>query len=127
MKIAIDTNILVRFLVEDDEVQARQAKKLIENNSVIVPLVVLIEAVWVLESSYGFAKNDIIDVLRQLLESDIEVQNFQQSIEALNLFEKNSADFSDWLVYTCSKQLNAEDVYTFDKKCLKSGYFKKPQ
>ena len=62
--IAIDTNVLVRFLVSDDPDQARRARALVEENPVFVSLTVLLEAEWVLRSAYGFAPAMIIAAFR---------------------------------------------------------------
>ena len=52
--IALDTNVVVRFLTNDDAIQARRARRLIEQNEVVIPLTVLLEAEWVLRAAYGF-------------------------------------------------------------------------
>lgn len=65
--IAIDTNVLVRLLVADDPGQARRAKVLVEKNDVVVATTVLLEAEWVLRSSYGFDSGEISAALRRFL------------------------------------------------------------
>src|SRR5690348_13469031 len=53
--LAIDTNLIVRYLVNDDRAQAEKARKLIDNNEVFVCTTVLLETEWVLRSVYGFS------------------------------------------------------------------------
>lgn len=70
--IGLDTNVLVRYIVQDEPAQARSATQLIERvltpeHPGFVNYVVICELVWVLESAYGFARAQIIPVLRQLL------------------------------------------------------------
>ena len=71
---ALDSNVLVRFLVQDDAAQLSAARRLIgrcirENESLFVPATVSLELEWVLRSNYGFTKADIVRVLSQLLSS----------------------------------------------------------
>lgn len=73
--IALDTNVLVRFLVVDDEAQAAQATSLIEqaiadDAALFISDVVLCETVWVLTARYGFSRVEVAAVLRRLLEAD---------------------------------------------------------
>lgn len=61
---AIDTNLIVRLLVNDDEQQVVRARRLIDSEPVLVTMTVVLETEWVLRSAYSFPKNDIIAGLR---------------------------------------------------------------
>ncbi|OGT44828.1 MAG: hypothetical protein A3E82_06075 [Gammaproteobacteria bacterium RIFCSPHIGHO2_12_FULL_38_11] len=64
----VDTNVLVRILIADDQIQTRKAVKLIENQiSVFVSVIVLCEIIWVLQSRYGFNKSQLISALEKIL------------------------------------------------------------
>ena len=65
--IALDTNVVVRFLVNDEAAQARRARALIEANSVFVPVTVLLETEWVLRGGYRLPRADVVRLLRALL------------------------------------------------------------
>jgi len=125
--ISIDTNILVRFIVYDHEEQAKKARKLLENNEVCIPLIVLVEMVWVLESAYGFSSDDISETLEGLLAcDDLIIENRHQAESALVVFSKHNIDYADAVIFECSKLLGCEKVYTFDKKCIATGIFSRP-
>ena len=125
--IGIDTNILVRFLVEDDPEQARDARKLIGENYVCIPLVVLVETTWVLESAYGYSREDIAETVREILvRDDTVVEKRAQATKALELFSRYDLDYADAVIYVCGEELGSRDVYTFDEECLATGLFKRP-
>ena len=143
--IAIDTNVLLRHLLDDDAVQSRKAHALIKNNeSVLITDVVLAETVWTLKGKkYNASRDDIIKVVNSLFsEPSIVFENPQVVWAALNDYRKAKpakasgknvvADFSDALIinkarYTAGqsgKQLSA--VYTFDRAALEINGTKAP-
>jgi predicted nucleic-acid-binding protein len=68
VRIAVDTNVLVRYLTWDDEEQAIEAADAIEGaDAIVVPTIVLCELVWVLKRAYRYASPEIIDILRRLV------------------------------------------------------------
>jgi predicted nucleic-acid-binding protein len=117
--IAIDTNVLVRVLVDDPgaEEQCRLARELIAKHDTLwVNQIVLIEAVWVLQTSYRFDKTQIALVLEKLshhphirLENDAEVK------AGLELFVHSNVGFSDCLIIN-DAQSRQLVLYTFDRK-----------
>lgn len=120
--IGIDTNVLVRFLVRDDEPQFRRALKLIRRElavgqPVFVSLLVLLETEWVLRSRYGFGKAEITMVISGLLDSsDVSLED-EASIEtALFLWKNHAADFADCLIGARNGRLGCESTATFDTK-----------
>ena len=100
--IAVDTNILVRLLVNDasSQKQIDLAKKLLKYaKQVYIPQIVQVEVVWVLESAYQFNKTDVLIILKHLQRTSIFVLEHKQQFDnALAHFEKHSADFSDYLI-----------------------------
>jgi predicted nucleic-acid-binding protein len=125
--IGIDTNILVRYLVQDDDTQAAQATLLIEKTiSVDMPayitLISLVEVVWVLNSCYGINKNDLCVMIRMVLETkQFLIEQSESCYRALKLFEQGHGDFSDALIATLSKDAGCSQTLTFDKKALSVG------
>jgi predicted nucleic-acid-binding protein len=117
--IAIDTNVLVRLLVHDPDSQAQVglAKALLKRaKQVYVPQIVQIEMVWVLESAYGFDKPAVITVLKYFQQMLFFVlQDETQFDTALETFENNTADFSDYLILSGCLENNHE-IFIFDKK-----------
>jgi predicted nucleic-acid-binding protein len=117
--IAVDTNVLVRLLIDDSSApeQMERAKALLKKvRQVFISQIVQIELVWVLESAYGLDKTTVIELLKLLQRSPCYVlQQTTQFDAALMYFENNPADFSDYLILaTCGE--NDCDLYMFDKK-----------
>ena len=117
--IAVDTNVLVRLLIDDPSApeQIDLAKSLLKKaRQVFVPQIVQVEVVWVLESAYGYDKATVITVLKHLQTSVVYVlQQPSQFDKALVNFENNPADFSDYLIFAVSLE-NQHPLFTFDKK-----------
>ena len=96
---ALDTNVLVRYLVQDDARQGVHARALIvgalnRGETLFIPITVLLELEWVLRSAYAFPKDQIILVLSKLLASKELVFESESSAEvALELYRQSKADF----------------------------------
>jgi len=117
--IAVDTNVLVRLLINDpgSQSQVSAAKDLLKRaKQVYVPQIVQIEMVWVLETAYSFDKPAVITVLKHLQQTMLFVLQDEDLFDtALATFENHSADFSDYLILSgCLK--NNHELFTFDKK-----------
>ncbi len=108
--IGLDTNVLVRYLTQDDKEQAGKFQSLFINN------VVLCELVWVLSRGYKYKKENITYVLRHIF-STKEFAFEKGSIlwEALDEYEHNALDFSDALISRINHNNKCETSYTFDK------------
>ena len=127
--IGIGTNILVRFLVGDDTRQASKVYKLFkkaeeEKTEFFIPLLVVMELMWVLESAYEIDRSNIIDSISQLIlmpifqfENLSAIQNFV--VEA----QESKFDLSDLLIAQTAKVKGCETVLTFDKKASKYKLF----
>jgi predicted nucleic-acid-binding protein len=128
--IALDTNILVRFLVRDDEKQAqavysrfKQAESARE--VLFVPLPVVLETIWVLESAYDLARPDILDALDGL--KGLSILKFEKPAVLQSLIvegKKTSCDLSDLLIALASHSCGCSGALTFDKKASKLSFFK---
>jgi predicted nucleic-acid-binding protein len=125
--IGIDTNVLVRYIAQDDAAQSRRATSFIEkecNEAApgFVGLVVLVEVVWVSESSYGAAREDVADIVRRILSTkQLVVQDAETAWKALRLFESSKTDFADCLVERSAMAAGCKSVVTFDKQAAKAG------
>jgi predicted nucleic-acid-binding protein len=125
--IGIDTNVLVRYIAQDDATQSRRATSFIEkecNEAApgFVGLVVLVEVVWVSESSYGAAREDVADIVRRILSiKQLVVQDAETAWKALRLFESSKTDFADCLVERSAVAAGCKSVVTFDKQAAKVG------
>lgn len=127
--IAIDTNVLLRYLLDDNHIQAVKARKLINaNETVLLTDVVLVEAIWTLKGrKYQLDKDSLIAVVQALFEEpNIRFENGQVVWLALNDYREAKpvkgrlADFSDALIVNKAKfianqqSMNLDSVYTFD-------------
>lgn len=125
----VDTNFLVRFLTRDDEQQANvvfTAVKYAESKRerLFVPLMVVLELIWVLESAYAISRNDIAEAIGDLLL--LPVFQFEQAKvvqEALVAAASSTHDLSDVLIAHCAKGHGCTAVLTFDKKAGKYPLF----
>jgi predicted nucleic-acid-binding protein len=123
--IGIDTNVLVRFLVQDDVAQFDKARKLIKREvaagrKVFVNQLVLLEAEWVLRSRYAVAKVHIIEAISGLLDSaEIQFEDEPAIEEALFYWKDNAADFADCLIGAKNRRLGCRATATFDLKASK--------
>ena len=123
--IGIDTNVLIRYLTRDDELQFEVARKLIQTGiaaeqPVLVSLLVLLEAEWVLRSCYKCPKADIAAVFTSLLETRETAFEDEQALEeALYSLKNSHADFADCLIVTQGRRLGCISVATFDAKAGK--------
>ncbi len=117
--IAVDTNVLVRVLVNDpgaDE-QCRLARNLINSHGdVWVSRIVLAETVWVLESVYQFSKEQIILVLEKLIQHPhVHLENSEMLNNVLTVFSAGNAGFADCLILSDAQRMQLV-LYTFDRK-----------
>jgi predicted nucleic-acid-binding protein len=130
--IAIDTNILVRYLVNDDPLQARRAKALVdrldeEESRAYVSDIVLCELVWVLSSCYGFDRAQITLALRKLAAArQLRFASTDNVLRAIGAYEQHKGDFADYLIREHAKAAGCTSVLTFDKKLYEDGIFTAP-
>lgn len=120
--IGLDTNILVRYIVQDDAGQAAAATALIEGectakNPGWVDCVVQYELVWVLESAYGYTRATVVEVLRTMLTSiELRVESPDMAWSALRSYQSGGAGFADCLIGLRNRQAGCETTATFDKR-----------
>src|SRR5664279_3637295 len=100
---ALDTNVLARYIVQDDAAQLAAVKRLIsrslaEGSTLFVPVTVVLELEWVLRSNFEFGKDDVLLTLSSLFSAAELTFESERALEvALQLFRKGSADFADCL------------------------------
>ena len=121
----LDTNVLVRYLVRDDELQFEHARRLIKreadkNESVLISLLVILEAEWVLRSRYELSKPEILSAFSALLDAaDLEIEDEPSVERAIYTWRDSSADFADCLIEARNLRLGCDATATFDAKALK--------
>ena len=118
---ALDTTVLVRYVVGDDAAQLAAARRLIsrcvsEGLRLFVPVTVVLELEWVLRSNFGLAKEDVLLTLSSLLSAAELTFDSERALEvALQLFRNGSADFADCLHVALATHAGEQPLWTFDK------------
>ena len=126
---AIDTNVLVRFLVNDDQKQAEQVRTLFvsaqkEREVFFVPVLVLLETIWVLESAYQVSREDLMAALGDLLLMPVLEFEQREAVNAmLSVASSNSIDLPDALIVQSALYSGCESVLTFDQKASRRDGF----
>lgn len=114
----VDANVVLRFLLQDNEKQFQQVKDVIQRKNCYVTLEVLAEVCYVLEGMYQVERKDIVNSFRKL-NNDLIILNVNILFRALEIFDKTpKLDFVDCLLYGYRKEKGI-DIITFDKKLQK--------
>ena len=120
--IGLDTNVLARYIVQDDPGQARAATRLIEGRCTAqfpgyVSVPVLMELVWVLTAAYRYEKTVVASVIRQVLRTtEFLVEDREAAWVALREFESGGADFADYLIVHRNHARGCVQTWTFDRR-----------
>jgi predicted nucleic-acid-binding protein len=119
--LAVDTNALLRLLLDDDEEQGRIVRSLFRSGEpLFVSHLVLVEAAWVVVSGYGFSRAKLAGFLERVLDADgLVVQDPESARAALSAFVASRADFSDCLILVTAHGAGASALATFDEKLAK--------
>jgi len=124
--IGLDTNVLVRYIMQDDARQASLATRLIESLSAespgFVPLVSVVELGWVLSSAYELGRNQLVAAIEGLLRTkELVVERAEIVWKALRLVQGTNADFADCLISCSAAAAGCPKTMTFDRGAAKSG------
>jgi predicted nucleic-acid-binding protein len=123
--VGVDTNVLVRYLVRDDQPQYDKARRLIDRevskgNPVLVNLLVLLETEWVLRSRYELAKAEIVTTFSAMLDTaDLAFEDEPSVERAVYSWKDSAADFADCLIGARNGGLGCRATATFDGRALK--------
>jgi len=123
--IGLDTNVLVRYVAQDDPKQSPKATRLIESLTADAPgfvsVVSVVELVWVLTGCYGSTKGEISEVLETLLRTkEIVVAQADTVWKALRMFQDGKADFADCLIDRTANEAGCSHTATFDRNAAKT-------
>ena len=129
--IGLDTNVLVRYLTRDDLEQFDLVKQFIQQNCTesspgFINSIVLCELIWVLESSYGYPKRLIVDVLERVLQTkQFHIESASVVWQALTVYRESKADFADCLISRANLQQGCTRTVTLDRKAAKTPGFER--
>ena len=119
--LAVDSNILLRNAVKDNQVQAESARQFLDQLTPQQPgficREVIQEFVWVLERTYKFPREQIAQLVFGLTSTaDFVVEATDDIANAAELYAQSNADFSDLLILAAAQRVGANSLYTFDRK-----------
>jgi predicted nucleic-acid-binding protein len=125
--IGLDTNVIVRYLAQDDAKQSAAAARFVERTLSTeepgyISLIVLVEVVWVLASTYGLDRTRIAAVLEALLTTQqLKIESAELVWRAMSRYGSSKADFSDLLIAECAIAAGCSRIVTFDRSAASSG------
>jgi predicted nucleic-acid-binding protein len=125
--IGLDTNVLVRYLAQDDRVQAGRATRLVERelsdrNPGYISVVVLVETCWVLKRLYAASDMELRDTVRDLLDTRQFVVEHRTSLaQVLDKLGRAAGELSDALILQLAAGAGCERTVTFDRASVKLG------
>lgn len=126
---AIDTNVLVRFLVNDDRIQGKKARDILESaekkgDILFIPMVVLMETIWVLDSVYDFPRNEIIHAIELVSQmAAITLEKPDTVLKFIDCAKESKISLSDLLIGASAEGAGCDTTLTFDIKASKSDLF----
>jgi predicted nucleic-acid-binding protein len=117
----LDTNVLVRFLTQDEPGQSRKANASLERDAAagercFIGCIVLCELVWVLQGAYGYGKKDLVSVLEKILSTiEFEIEDKEIVYQALSSYRQGSGDFADYFIGWRNRQAGCKKTISFDR------------
>jgi len=130
--IGLDTNILVRYLTQDDPAQSPKAREIIERRLTeekpgFVSIVAMLETVWVLERGYGLTTHEIVAAVERMLQTDVlVVENEQEVFTAMIALKDGQGSFADAVIAALGARMGCSCTLTFDRKALRLPVFELP-
>lgn len=128
--IGLDTNVLLRYVVEDDKKQSAQVvrafeKAVGEGDTFFISDIVVCEMVWVLGSAYKLSKDEILEVLAAVLEGDhFEFENHDRLLRAYRSYDQGNGDFADYVIGVLGQEVGCRITLTFDKSLRGDASFR---
>jgi predicted nucleic-acid-binding protein len=125
----LDTNVLVRYLTQDDPVQSKKANKIIERRLTedepgFISLVTLVETAWVLSRAYGLSDHEVAGMVEAMLQADtFVVQNEQEVFTAVATLRAGRGSLADALVGALCAWTGCNSTLTFDRKAARLDGF----
>lgn len=130
--IGLDTNVLVRYLAQDDPIQSAQAsaiveRRLSEQDPGFVSLVAMAETAWVLERAYKLSATKIAAAIERILQIDVlAVESEQEVFTAMVALKEGRGSFADALIGALGAKAGCSRTLTFDRKALRLREFQLP-
>ena len=122
--IGLDTNVLVRYIMQDDPKQSPMATKIVESmegvGSGYITLVSIVELVWVLSASFELTRSQVAQALDGIVRTkQFKIESADQVIRALRVFKVGKSDFADCLIERSANSAGCDKTITFDVNASK--------
>jgi predicted nucleic-acid-binding protein len=123
--IGLETNVLVRYLTQDDPIQSSRATSLIERTLTeeepgFISIVAMVETVWVLERAYGLAVSDIAVAIERMLQASVLIVDSEQEVfTAMLALKESRASFADALIGALDAKAGCSVTVTFDRRAAR--------
>ena len=130
--IGLDTNILVRYLTQDDPIESAKAREIVERRLTeeepgFVTIVAMVETVWVLERAYGLRPHEIVGAVERMLQTDVlVVENEQEVFTAMIALKEGRGSFADAVIAALGAKVGCSSTLTFDGQALRLPGFELP-
>lgn len=128
--IGLDTNVLVRYLSQDDPIQSPKATAFIERQLTaespgFVSIVAFAETAWVLHRFFGMSRSALVETLKRLLEAEqIVVEHAREIFSAVRVLEDGRGTFADGVIAALGQRAGCSHTVTFDEKATRMPQFK---
>jgi predicted nucleic-acid-binding protein len=128
--IGLDTNVVVRYLTQDDPQQSRRASQIFDQQLTsaepgFLSVVTMVETVWVLDRAYRFSGREIAAAVELLLQTDVLVmENEQEVFTAMTVLKEKQGDFTDAMIAALGAKAGCQHTVTFDQKALRLPGFR---
>jgi predicted nucleic-acid-binding protein len=129
--IGLDTNVIIRYLTQDDRVQSRKATELIEHRLTVemhgfVSIVAMVETVWVLDRTFNLSPREIAATIERMLQIEVLlIEDEQEVFTAMIALKEGRASFADALIAGLGIRAGCEHTVTFDQKALRLSGFQR--
>lgn len=126
----LDTNVLVRYLVQDDPTQSQCAARFIETECsseqpIFISAIILCELIWVLETAYEYSRQTIVPVIDKILRTkQFFIDQPDIILKSLQGYQRDGADFADHYIVNLNTKKGCEFTFTFDKRAARIANFK---
>jgi predicted nucleic-acid-binding protein len=130
--IGLDSNILIRYVTQDDPIQSAKAteiieRRLTEENPGFVSVVAMVETVWVLDRAYGLSTQEIATAVERMLQTAVLVVEDEQEIfTAMIALKEGKGSFADAVIAALGSRAGCSCTLTFDRKALRLSGFEFP-
>ena len=130
--IGLDTNILIRYLTQDDPMESAKAREIVERRLTeeepgFVTIVAMVETVWVLERAYGLRPHEIVGAVERMLQTDVlVVENEQEVFTAMIALKEGQGSFADAVIAALGAKVGCSSTLTFDRQALRLPGFELP-